>query len=115
MRTSFTRSLFLAVSMMILQTASHAAFPPPREVRLCEARFAQLAPLEQQQVLDLKGRLEVLVATDRTALDAEGRAELRAEWKLMKREMRAVNRNGSVIYISTAGLIIIVLLLIIIF
>ena len=41
------------------------------------------------------------------------RKELRNEWKELKGEMKDLNSNGNVIYISTAGLIIIILLLII--
>lgn len=115
MRTLRTRYLLLASCMFAVHMSGHAVQVPPREVRLHDARFAQLSPMEQQRVLDLKDRLEVIMATDRSALDQDHRRDLRAEWKVLKGEMREANRNGSVIYISTAGLIIIILLLIILF
>ncbi len=86
---------------------------PGREVHLDSARFAALTPDEQAHVLDLKFRLETIIATDRSTLDREERKALRSDWRALKEEMADANRSGSVVYISTAGLIIIILLLII--
>jgi hypothetical protein len=110
-----TNPLILAAALLFA-TSSAAAIPgPDREVRIDSARFAQLAPAEQQEVLALKMRLEELIATDRSTVTRDERAAMRTEWKELKREMRAHNDGGrgNVIYISTAGLIIIILLLII--
>jgi hypothetical protein len=115
MRTLTTRSLLVASCMFAILTSVQAIQVPTREVRIRDARFAQLSLMEQQQVLDLKDRLDVIIATDQTSLDKAHRLELRKEWRSLKAEMKQANRNGSVIYISTAGLIIIILLLIIIF
>lgn len=113
MRTNNTFSMLLAAGALIASTSAAAAVPG-REVRIHEERFAELPPIEQQRVLEIKERLETIIATDRSSLDPAQRTELRSEWKELKGEMKEYNRNGSVVYISTGGLIIIILLLIII-
>lgn len=94
-------------------STANAAAPGSKEVHINEDFFATMSPAEQQKVLELRDRLEAVIATDKASLSASDRAALRAEWKGLKKEMREVNRGGSAIYISTAGLIIIILLLII--
>lgn len=105
-------TLALVVS---LGSTSVAAERPGREIRIDEATFAQLDERAQVEVLALKARLDELIATDHASLSPIQRKALRAEWKELKREMRAQNEaaGGTVIYISTAGIIIILLLLII--
>ena len=100
-------SLFVAAPAM-------AADRPDRTVRINQERFDKLAPEQQQRVLEIKSRLEVLMATDRSTLQPAERAGLRNEWKELKSEMKQQNASGEVIYISTGALIIIILLLIII-
>ncbi|MBL7950266.1 MAG: hypothetical protein JNM62_00985 [Flavobacteriales bacterium] len=68
---------------------------------------------DQRSILELQGRLEAVLATDRSELTSAERKALRAEYREMKREMDAYNAGGTVIYLSTAGIIIILLLLII--
>ena len=103
----------LACSTFFLVPAATAAELPPREVRINTERLAALPPHEQVRVLEIQSRLEAIIATDRKYLDKEQRAEMRTEWKELKGEMKYFNRNGPVLYISTAALIIIILLLII--
>ncbi len=109
MRT--TKFLTAAVAAGFLSMSTQAA--PSREVIIDNERFEQLTCVEQAHVLDIKSRLETIMATDRSQLDAEERKTLRSDWKALKEEMADMNRDGSTIYISTAGLIIIILLLII--
>lgn len=92
-----------------------ASASPGKEVVIDKELLSQLPVSEQERVLDLRARMEELIATDRKGLTADQRRELRAEWKSMKREMEDINSRsgGTVVYISTAGLIIIILLLII--
>jgi len=113
MRTTAFLSLAFAAAAFCTTPSASAAPLPEREVRINNERFALLSPEEQAHVLSIKSRLETLMATDRSALEPAQRAELRSEWKSLKGEMKEANRNGSVVYISTAGLIIIILLLII--
>lgn len=110
-----TTTLALVFSAAIA-TPALALDRPVREVHINAERLAALDPKEQQEILVIGSRLEALIATDRSTLTKEERAELRTEWKELKRDMRIYNARsgGNVIYISTAGLIIIILLLIII-
>lgn len=111
-----------SISKLILSTALVASMPVigssapigERKVVIEQERFERLSVAEQTAVLDLQQRLETLLATDRAELSSKERSELRSEYKAMKSELRTFNAaNGNVIYISTAGIIIIVLLLII--
>lgn len=111
MRTTITT---LACTALFLSPSAQAADLPPREVRIDHQRLAALPEADQQRVLEIKERLETMIATDRRSLDAQERSAMRKEWKELKGEMKEYNRNGNVVYISTGALIIIVLLLIII-
>lgn len=111
--THLTTIVVASASLFIVAPASAAAPPREREVRINTETLMKLPEADQDRVLEIKDRLEVLMATDRSAITAEQRDELRTEWKDLKREMKQYNRNGNVIYISTGGLIIIILLLII--
>jgi len=110
MRTSITT---MAATALLLAPAAQAAELPPREVRINHERLATLPIEDQQRVLEIKDRLEAIIATDRKSLDAQQRSEMRTEWKALKSEVKQYNSRGSVLYISTGALIIIILLLII--
>ncbi len=91
----------------------HANAESGREVRIDQQRFDRLAPSEQARVLEIKERLEAIMAMDRDAITREQRREMRGEWKDLKSEMKELNRGGTVIYISGLGLLLIIILLII--
>lgn len=114
MRTTTLSIVLSALCLWPVSTAS-AEVPPPREVRINTERLALLPIADQERVLAIKARLEEIMSTDRSTLEGPERAELRSEWKELKSEMKQYNRNGSVLYISTGALIIIILLLILIF
>ncbi len=84
-----------------------------RQVVVDQERLSSMSLTDQAAVLHIQERLETILATDRTALDAADRRALRSEYRELKREMKHYNAGGTVIYISTAGIIIILLLLII--
>lgn len=113
MKTSIA-TIAIAGFALFLTPAAEAAILPSREVRVNAERLARLPAVEQERVLEIHDRLQVLLATDRSSLGKEQRSDLRSEWKELKSEMEHYNRNGSVVYISTGALIIIILLLIII-
>lgn len=93
---------------------AHATEAPSREVLIDDDRFGQLSEADRAAVMDLKDRMERFLATDRSTLSPDERRALKAEWKDMKHEMDELNRrDGTVIYLSSAGIIIIILLLII--
>jgi hypothetical protein len=104
----------LAVAGLLLAPiTAKATGPKERPVVIDEEVLATRTPAEQQRVLDLKHRMEQLMATDRKGLQAEQRREMRQEWRGMKAEMKELNRGGTVIYISGVGLILLIILLII--
>lgn len=114
LRTTFSKLALSAALIVSVPAFANAAPIGERTVVIQQERFDRLSVDDQQAVLDLQQRLETLLATDRSALSALERAELRKDFKEMKSEMKSYNAaGGNVIYISTAGLIIIILLLII--
>lgn len=114
MRTLTTIAAALALAASVVPAHVSASPLPPREVRINMERLALLPAEEQQRVLEIKDRLDTLIAMDRSSLDPVQRKEVRSEWKDLKGEMKYYNRGGGVIYISAGALIIIILLLIII-
>ena len=100
-------------SFLLIPFGAQATTPRERTVMIDATALAMRTPAEQQRVLDLKHRMEQLMATDRKGLDATQRRALRTEWRGMKTEMNALNRGGTVIYISASGLVLLILLLII--
>ena len=104
---------FVALAGLFLSVGQTRA-AAPRQVVVDQAVLGSL-PLEQQaRVIDLQCRLETLLATDKSTLGKEERQALRSDYRAMKDEMAAINRDGTVIYLSTGAIIIIVLLLILI-
>jgi hypothetical protein len=111
-KTKVRLAALMTASVMYMGSAS--AIPPTKEVHIDLEVYAQLSADEQARVLDIRDRLELIIATDRSTLDHEDRRALRAEWKSLKKEMKSYQHSGrNAIYISTGGLIIIILLLII--
>ena len=85
---------------------------PGKEIKIHEENFAKLSEAEQQRVLEIKDRLEAIHAVDRSTLTKAERAELRSELKELKQEVKAINAQQPVIYISATALLIIILLII---
>ena len=79
-----------------------------------QANFQKLNAQDQQRVLEIGARWDAIANMDRSDLDKADRKEVRAEVKSLRAEAKTYNRGGTVIYISTAGIIIIILLLILI-
>jgi hypothetical protein len=107
-------SLALAAALL-LTTQGVKASPENtgRAVRIETANFNKLSLQDRTRVLEIKDRLEGILATDRATLRRSDRSAMRQEWKELKQEMKHYNAGGTAIYISTGGIIIIVLLLII--
>jgi hypothetical protein len=112
---NLVRTTMTMAAAMMLTSQSVKAIPEHtgREVRIETANFNKLSADDQTRVLEIKERLESIIATDRATLSSSDRSAMREEWKDLKKEMKHYNAGGSVIYISTAGIIIILLILII--
>ncbi len=109
------RSISIAATALCLTQAAtvSAIAPPSREVHVNMERLAELPATDQVRVLEIKDRLDAIIATDHNTMTQAERKELRGEWRTLKQEMKDFNRSGTVIYISGVGLIIIIILLII--
>ncbi len=110
MKTVRSNSLMLILAGSFL-VASPAMADGPNH-RIDPANLAKLAPAQQERVQQIADRWEAIAAMDRNNLDRADRKELRAEVKALKAEAREINRDGTVIYLSSAAIIIIILLLI---
>lgn len=114
MKTATPKTLLLALATATLFSAPAFASEPKPEFRINEENFAKLDAAQQQRVLEIGARWEAISNIDRSDLDRMDRKELRAEVKALKAEAKTFNRDGTVIYLSTAAIIIIILLLILI-
>ena len=108
------RSIAMAVTAGFIGMGSMPAMAatPEREVKINEENFAKLSEAKQQRVLEIKDRLETIYAIDRSALTKDERVELRSELKGLKEEVKQINAQQPVIYISLTALLIIILLII---
>lgn len=87
---------------------------PKSNFKIDQANFEKLNTQEQQRVLEIGARWDAIANMDRSDLDKADRKELREEVRSLKAESKTFNHDGTVIYLSTAGIIIIILLLILI-
>ncbi len=103
--------LFATAFSMQLSASANA----PHTVTVDHERLALLPERDQQRVLRIAERLEEITDMDRSDLDRTERRALRQEVHALKQEANAYNSaaGGTVIYISSAGLILILILLII--
>jgi len=113
------RNLQKTLSALLFATAFSMQLPAsaggPRKVNIDHERLALLPESDQERVLRIADRLEEITGMDRSDLDRAERRALRREVHALKQEADAYNRaaGGTVIYISSAGLILILILLII--
>lgn len=108
-------SLLLLAAFAVMPSSGAFAAAPEKNVRIDEVNLAKLCPEDQQRALYIAERLEVITNTDRSDLNAAERKALRQEARGLKHEADVLNKRagGTVIYLSTAGVIIILLILII--
>ena len=110
----YPKLLALATCATLLSSAPALA-ASPKKVTIDQQNLLKLAPADQQRVLCIADRLDEITAMDRSNMARVDRKALRSELSALKSEADAYNHagHGTVVYISTAGIIIIVLLLII--
>ena len=111
-RISIITGILLA-ALISLPIRSIAHSPKQRHVVIDERRLQELPAEQQAEVLRIADRLEAIIATDPKSLSRPERAAMRDEWRALKREMKAHNQGGTVIYISGLGLILLIILLIV--
>lgn len=105
----------LLAAALVLVAAPAAANGPVKRVSINDRHLAALPPADQERALAIRDRLEAIMAMDRQDMDRAERRSIRAEVRSLKAEAGELNKRagGTVLYISTAGIIIILLLLII--
>ena len=111
---SLKRSIAMAVTAGVVGMSGVPATANAlgKEIKIHQENFAKLSEAEQTRVLEIKDRLEALHAIDRSALTKAERVELRSELKDLKMEVKAINAQQPVIYISATALLIIILLIV---
>ena len=114
MKTTTLKTVMLTLATTALFSAPAFASEPKPEFRINEENLAKLSTQDQERVLEIGARWEAIASMDRSELDRSDRKELRAEVKALKAEAKTFNRDGTVIYLSSAAIIIIILLLILI-
>lgn len=104
------KKIFVAVFVMLLSLSTFNA--SAKNTNPFAASVENLTTEQKEaRYLEMKLRVEEIKNMDKSSLTKEDRKELRNELKDMNKEAKALGKGG--IYISTAGLIIIILLLII--
>jgi hypothetical protein len=104
------KRIWLTVLIMLLCLNTITALAEDKKT--VQARVENMSE-EQKEVryIQMKQRVDEIKNMDKSALSKEERKALRSELKDMNQEAKAIGRGG--VYISFAGLIIIILLLII--
>ena len=69
---------------------------------------------KESRVAEMKARVEAIKDMDKSNLSSADRKALRKELRDMNKEAKAMDRSGGGIYISLAGIVIIILVLILI-
>ncbi len=103
------------VVIALLVLASFASLPSfaKNDKRAIQQRVATMTTEQKEtRVTEIKARVEEIQAMDKSNLSGEDRKALRHELRNMNAEAKALGNGG--IYISLAGIIIIILVLIII-
>lgn len=109
------RNALVVTSMMALPAIGAHAAGPERKVTVDQDNLMKLCPEDQQRVLCIADRLEEITNMDRSGLSRHDRKAVREETRELKREAADYDRRagGTVIYISGAGLLIILIIILI--
>lgn len=111
-------SAFLFVLSSFSAKAIDLPFADKPSIEINQEAFEQLDDATQQQVLVLTARLSEIYDMDRSELTKSERKAIKKELSQIKKDIEEINETshgGHVVYLSTGGLIILILLLIIIF
>ena len=105
------KRFYVAALVMLLSVSTITAFAENKDA--IKARVENMTKEQKEErYIQMKQRVEEIKNMDRSALTKEEKKELRNELKDMNKEAKAIGKGG--VYISFAGLLIIILLLILI-
>ncbi len=102
----------LAITLMFAATSvtTHAA---TIDKKAMDAKVAAMTTEQKKErAVEIKLRVEEILAMNKSGLNSAERKELRQELRSMKMESKSLGNGG--VYISLAGIVIIILLLILI-
>lgn len=106
-----TRHILSALALLLtLSFSVQAAGVSNKEIK--ERVSAMTADEKQQRAEEIRMRAEEIKNMDKSTLTTAERKEMKAEMKMMRKEAKAIGGGG--IYISLAGVLIIILILILI-
>lgn len=104
-----SKIVLLAFTLMFsVSTTINAA--PATKKELAEKVMAMTAEQKEARIAEMKQRVEVIKAMDRSQLTKAERKALRNELRNMNKEAKAISSGG--IYLSLGAIIVIILLLI---
>jgi Flp pilus assembly protein TadB len=105
-------TLLLLLSTINLSAAAHAPVYPNENNKTIKERISKMSIQEKEaRAMEIKQRVQEIKAIDKSQLTSDQRKALRQELKEMKKEARQL--SPTYIYISGAGLVLIIILLII--
>ena len=106
------RKIVVIALMMLASFTSMQAFARHDKHAIQNKVAAMTEDQKQLRVAEIKARVEEIKDMDKSKLSGEERKELRHELRDMNTEAKALGNGG--VYISLAGIVIIILVLIII-
>ena len=106
------RNVVVCALILLASFASLPSFANHDKQALQEKVAAMTQEQKEARVAEIKARVEEIKDMDRSTLTSEDKKALRHELKDMNKEAKALGNGG--VYISLAGIVIIILVLILI-
>lgn len=106
--TMKSKFLLLAFTLMLVVTTTLNATPATKKA-LAEKVMAMTAEQKEARIAEMKQRVQIIKAMDRSQLSRAERKALREELRNMNKEAKAISNAG--IYLSLGAIIVIVVLL----
>ena len=106
------RKVLIIIMMLFASLTSLQTFAKTSKQALHEKVATMTEAQKEARVIEMKARVEEIKEMDKSALSSEDKKALRHELRDMNKEAKAMGSGG--IYISLAGVIIIILVLILI-
>jgi len=107
-----SRILLVALTVLFAVTSSNIYASGLSKKELQEKAAVMTQDQKEARVEEMKQRVQDIKAMDKTQLTSMERKQLRQELRNMNKEARAIGNGG--IYISLAGILIIILVLILV-
>ena len=106
------RNIAIIFMLLLVSLASVKTYAKDDKRNLQDKIAVMTAEQKEARMKEIKARVDEIQYMDKSNLSSEDRKALRLELRSMNKEARAIGKGG--IYISFAGIIIIILVLILI-